>query len=136
MKKLISILHDGSYSCAIRNKGLVKTFSGKGIRDLYILLNTADHPLKGADVADKIIGKAAASLLIQGGASRVYADIMSTPAWQFLKKYGLSVSCGRLVPYILRNGTEEMCPMETLTLDASSAEVAVSRIADKLNIQL
>jgi iron complex outermembrane receptor protein len=37
MKHLINILHEGSYSCVIRN-GKVQTFAQRSVADLYRLL--------------------------------------------------------------------------------------------------
>ena len=36
--------------------------------------------MKGAAIADKVIGKGAAALMVLGGFKTVYADIISTPA--------------------------------------------------------
>ena len=40
MKDLTSILHSGNYSCVISNNGTVRTFTRRGVNDLYdIYLN-------------------------------------------------------------------------------------------------
>ena len=39
MDKLIKLLHEGNYSCVIKNKE-ISTFTQRGITDLYDLLNT------------------------------------------------------------------------------------------------
>ena len=59
MDELIRLLHEGGYSCVIR-KEEIRTFTQRGVADLYDLLN--QHPvfLHGAQVADKVVGKAAA----------------------------------------------------------------------------
>ncbi len=74
MDELIRLLHEGGYSCVIR-KEEIRTFTQRGVADLYDLLN--QHPvfLHGAQVADKVVGKAAAALMVLGGVREVYTDI-------------------------------------------------------------
>ncbi len=81
MDKLIKLLHEGNYSCVI--KGIRKSallHSVRGITDLYDLLNTDPAFLRGAQIADKVIGKAAAVLMVLGRVQEVYTDIISEPA--------------------------------------------------------
>lgn len=61
--ELIRILQDGNHSLVVAGDG-IRTFDGRGISDLYGLLT--EHPgwLRGASVADKVVGKGAAALLI------------------------------------------------------------------------
>ena len=54
MDKLIKLLHEGNYSCVIKNKE-ISTFTQRGITDLYDLLNTDPAFLRGAQIADKVI---------------------------------------------------------------------------------
>ena len=70
MDELIRLLHEGGYSCVIR-KEEIRTFTQRGVADLYDLLN--QHPvfLHGAQVADKVVGKAAAALMVLGGVREV-----------------------------------------------------------------
>ena len=46
MDKLIKLLHEGNYSCVIKNKE-ISTFTQRGITDLYDLLNTDPAFLRG-----------------------------------------------------------------------------------------
>ena len=83
MDKLIKLLHEGNYSCVIKNKE-ISTFTQRGITDLYDLLNTDPAFLRGAQIADKVIGKAAAVLMVLGRVQEVYTDIISEPAIGFI----------------------------------------------------
>ena len=67
MKELIEKLHAGGYSCVIANGDCIRTFTQRGVADLYDLLVQDADFLKGASVADKVIGKAAAALMVVGG---------------------------------------------------------------------
>lgn len=52
MDELIRLLHEGGYSCVIR-KEEIRTFTQRGVADLYDLLNQHPAFLHGAQVADK-----------------------------------------------------------------------------------
>lgn len=132
MKTLIDELHKSQCSLVIRKEGQMTEFVGRGVSDLVKLLREPDEPLLGARVADKVVGKAAASLLAVGCVREVYAGTISQPALKLLKASGVAISYGKLVPVIMRSDGQEMCPMEALTLDAPTAREAVERIYSKL----
>ena len=66
MEELINLLHTGGYSCTIANKGEIRTFTQRGVADIYDLLTQEPEFLKGASIADKVVGKGAAALMILG----------------------------------------------------------------------
>lgn len=57
MEKLIRLLHEGNYSLVVAH-GEIRTFSGRGVSDLYALSGEDPGFLRGASVADKVVGKA------------------------------------------------------------------------------
>ena len=67
MEELINLLHSGGYSCVIANGDNIRTFTQRGVADLYDLLTQEPDFLKGASIADKVVGKGAAALMILGG---------------------------------------------------------------------
>ena len=79
MDDLIKLLHEGNHSLVVSN-GEVRTFDGRGVADLYRLLRQEPELLRGASVADKVIGKAAAALMIRGQVKEVHGDVVSSPA--------------------------------------------------------
>ena len=64
IEELIDLLHSGGYSCAIANRDIIRTFTQRGVADLYDLLTQEPDFLKGALIADKVVGKGAAALMI------------------------------------------------------------------------
>ena len=60
-------------SCVIRNGSDMRVFYERGVKDLYRLLKEEPGLLRGAFVADKVVGKAAAALLALGGVEEVFA---------------------------------------------------------------
>lgn len=119
--ELARMLHEGGYSCVVYN-GEVRTFSGRGVADLYLLLKNEPEFLKGASVADKVVGKGAAALMVLGGVKELYAGVVSKPALDLLSDAGVKVSFGREVPQIRNRENTGFCPLESLCLDEDSAE--------------
>ena len=62
LEDIIRLLHEGKHSLVVSN-GEVRTFDRRGVADLYALLREDSDFLKGASVADKVVGKAAAALM-------------------------------------------------------------------------
>ncbi len=100
----------GDYTCILCAEGRLLTSQKRGIAPLLGFYE--EGRLKNAAVADKIIGKAAALLLISGGAGAVYGQVMSENALALLTRAGLEVRYGTLAPYIINRKGDGMCPME------------------------
>ena len=100
MEELINLLHTGGYSCTIANKGEIRTFTQRGVADIYDLLTQEPEFLKGASIADKVVGKGAAALMILGGIKELYTDIISTKALELLQKSDIKVGFTEKVPFI------------------------------------
>lgn len=123
MQALIEILHREQCSLVVRHDGEVSTYGKPGVRDLEHLLKHQPEVLKGALVADKVVGKAAAALMVVGGVAQVYAEVLSEKAVPFLQKAQIPYTYCTLV-----NAIEEgsgRCPLEAITASASTPKQAV-----------
>lgn len=114
---LATMLHEGDYSCVICNGDTVRTFTQRGVSDLYDLLEHEPSFLQGACMADKVVGKAAASLMVLGGVRRLYAGIISRPALDILQAAHIDVDCGKTVPHIINRAGTGWCPLESASRD-------------------
>ena len=122
MQQLITQLHVMDCSLVVRNcSGEVTTYNQKGVRDLVWLLDNEPDRLRGATIADKIIGKAAAGLLVQGGVTEVYADVMSRAALSLLDEAGIVYTYGLLVERIVIPEGDSRCPLEQIVAPACDA---------------
>mgnify|MGYP002229018007 FL=1 len=84
MKRLIELLHSEGCSCVIESQGEIRAFRQRGVADLYDLYQNERDFMQNAQLADKVIGKGAAALIVLGKMKEVYADIISTPALSFV----------------------------------------------------
>lgn len=121
LNKLIEILHKEACSLVMEDlQGRVHLYYKKGVRDLEDLLDNNQELLRGAIVADKIIGKAAAGMLAYGGVSEVYGEITSKKAVPILEGSGIKYSYGKLVDHIIIPEGDTRCPLEQLVSAANT----------------
>lgn len=132
MEELISLLHSGGYSCVIANGENIRTFTQRGVADLYDLLTQEPEFLKGAQIADKVVGKGAAALMILGGIKELYTDIVSSKALDLLQTSDVKVDFAQEVPFIWNRDHTGWCPVETLCSEEKSAETILSLISEFL----
>jgi len=104
------------------------TSSESGVRGLIEALRECGSSLKGAALADRIVGKAAALLCAYAKISRVYACVMSRPASAVLRRFLIPFEHRTLVQNILDRHRIGICPFEKLVLDVDSPNVAFARI--------
>lgn len=127
-QQLIGRLHAEQCSCVIRSGEQVRIFRERGVHDLFRLLSEEPGVLDGAFVADKVVGKGAAALMILGGVREVYADVMSAGARELLAARGIRAVCAREVPHIVNRAGTGWCPVETLCRDCRTAEECLEPI--------
>lgn len=124
MQQLIEILRREKCSLVVKNHGIVTTYSKPGVRDLEYLLDHDPEMLHGATIADKVIGKAAAAMVVVGGVKELYAEVMSKKAIPFLEEAGIAYTCGTLVDTIKEEG--DRCQLEKITAPATTPEETVA----------
>ena len=130
MENIIDMLHKGGFSCVMKNREEIRTFTQRGVADLYDLYQTEPAFMRGASIADKIIGKGAAALMVLGGFKAVYADIISTPALALLREAGVEVTFAQEVPHIINRNKTGWCPLETACDKLNSVEEMYPVIRD------
>ncbi len=108
-------------SCVIRNGDTIRLFRERGVRDLWRLLHEEPKQLNGAFVADKVVGKGAAALMVAGGVKELFADVISHAALELLNRAGIPVSYTVAVPHIVNRTGDGICPVERLCTKAQSA---------------
>ena len=135
LSSLISLLHEGGFSCVIANHGETRTFTQRGVTDLYTLYNNDPAFMQGAVIADaviadKVVGKGAAALMILGGMAEVYTDVVSTPARRLFEQYGVKLSFDKEVPHIINRQQTGYCPLETACGEETDLQRLYRIIAD------
>lgn len=130
LKQLRHILHTTNCSCVIANGDKIKSFHQRGIKDLYELLNSNRSLLEGATIADKVIGKGAAALMIAGGVTMVYADVISEPAMELFKQHSIKVEYDKKVANIINRRGDGICPVEERCAECKTIEECLVKIEE------
>ena len=106
----------------------------QGIAPILELMQLKIHFLNNASVADKVIGKAAALLLIKAGIKELYAGIISEHAVKVLEQNEITVQYDTIVPYIINRRGDGMCPMEASVLEIEEVNEAYEVLRNKMAI--
>lgn len=125
-------LHKHHSTCVLLTKdGRLLESSLSGVSPLTDWLQKDPELLRGAVIADRVVGKAAALLMLYGGIKEVYADVISEHAAVCLGGRCIPFYEGERVPYIVNRARTGMCPMEKLCLDTNLPREAYERILRK-----
>lgn len=124
-EQMLEVLNEQGLSLLVYNNEKLTTHNNRGIQDLLELVASQPERLKGAIVADKIIGKAAASLMTACGVIEVHTNVICTPARKMFEEAGIKIFATKEVPMIRNRENSGMCPMDTRLDGIESVEECV-----------
>lgn len=117
-------LYDKNASIVVMfDDGEVRTFYEKRLKDIVGILEANADSFDNSFVADKVIGKVAASLLVVGGVKEVYADTISEYAIKVFEENNMKYEYKNKVDFIMNEQKNGMCPMEEKFKDEDDLEV-------------
>ena len=128
LERAKSLLTSTDSTLAVISGDDVFTSQERGVKPLLFLLKEKKEFLKGASVADKVIGKAAALLMVLGEIKEVHTLIISEPAVKVFEKHNIPCFYDKKVDRIVNRTGDGLCPMETLCLDVENPQEAFDRI--------
>ena len=110
-RELCGIMSERGYTLALSDGKEIVSSSERGIFPLLGILG-GGRGFAGWMAADKVVGRAAASVYVQLGVKEVYARVMSAAAQIMLRGYGISAGCDTLADEIINREGTGVCPME------------------------
>lgn len=123
------LLQEG-WACVLCRGEELHTGTAHGVRPLLQFLESGTD-LQGFSAADRVIGKAAALLLLYAGVKAVYSPTMSEEALRVLREHGVSASCDQTVPGILNRTKTGPCPMEACVAEIEDPQKAFFALREK-----
>jgi hypothetical protein len=99
-----------------------------GILGFLEAIERLGEALRGASVADKVVGKAIALLCVYAKVKMVYAATLSKRAKAFFEKHGVYHEWDELVENILDFEKAGICPFEKLATEISDPNEAYKRL--------
>jgi hypothetical protein len=100
----------------------------RGVAPLMKLLNEDKEQLRDSMIADKVIGKAAALLMVYGKVKEVFTPTISVPAIEVFKNHNVKITYDKIVERIINRKGDGLCPMETLCLNTDNPEEAFFKV--------
>ncbi len=114
----------------VKDGMVLNTGEREGIGELLGAVDALGDGVRGASLADKIVGKAVAMVARAAGVRAVYATLASEAARAALAQDQIPLTYERLVPLILNKHNDGPCPMERLTLPLVDPREAVSALRE------
>jgi len=96
----------------VRDGTILGQGTGPGIRELLDFADQPGQDARGAALADRIIGRAAAMIARSMGIAAVHAVLMSEGGRQVLAEGGIGATSDRIVPAVRNRAGDGPCPME------------------------
>ena len=115
------------------NNHEIRLFHERGVKDIYRLLKEEPDFLNGSFIADKVIGKAAAALMILGGVKEVFAGVISRPALSLFQSHGIEPEYKIETEYIINRTRTGWCPLESRCKNLETPEDFLAEIDDFMN---
>ncbi|HUV54826.1 MAG TPA: DUF1893 domain-containing protein [Candidatus Krumholzibacteriaceae bacterium] len=112
---------------------LIFQSASKGIRPHLEAIEDHGEALRGTLMVDKIVGRAAALLILYSEAAEVHAQVLSRPGKQVLDQHGLTTTYEELVDHIKMRDGSIYCPFERMVQDVSDPAEAYAAIVEKMN---
>ena len=131
-QELIALVKSGQCTFAADRGGTCYKAEGLGVRPIITPMRDNLAFFHGCPVADTIIGKAAALLLILSGASFVYGTVMSQAAVQVLENAHIPYQYETLVDYIENRTGTDMCPLEDSVKEEDDPQRALPLIEARI----
>lgn len=124
------LAEEGHALVVVRDNRVLLASRMPGVKSLLEALDS--NVLPGAAVADKVIGRAAAMIAVQGEVGSVYSPVMSQGAVEVLTEAGILHLADRIVPYIKNREGTGPCPIEMSTESTVVPEKGVAAIRKML----
>lgn len=107
------LAEEGQSLVVVRNGRMLFSSRLPGIQPLLDALD--NNVLPGSALADKVFGRAAAMIAVQGQVTAVHTPVMSQGAAEVLSEAGVLYCAERTVPQIKNREGAGPCPMEAAT---------------------
>jgi riboflavin transporter FmnP len=132
-KSAKQLIVSGVATCvAVKRGKIVYQGTGGGVAPLVTLYENNRETLADAYVLDKVVGKAAAMILVLGGAKKVYGELMSKAAVDYLQTHNIKVTYGEKVGMIVNLAGTGICPLENAVLSIEDPAEGYAKLTEIL----
>jgi hypothetical protein len=134
LDEYINRLNELGLSLMIYDRGkVIFRSASKGVRPHLEAIDALGARLKGTTMVDKIIGRAAALLIIYSGAADVHAGIISTGGRGLIEREGIKLSFNKETEHIKTVDGRIYCPFEAMVQGIDDPVEAYHAVVKKMN---
>lgn len=127
-----AIRNEGTSVVLIRNGEIIRQADGRGVAPLLQIYEENPALYRDALVVDRLIGKAAAMILVKGGVQAAYAETLSKAGEEYLQKNGVTVKGERTIELISNQDNTGICPLERSVLHTEDPEEGYAILTETL----
>lgn len=125
-----NLLESGNFTCVVCKEDTIYTTTHRGVAPLLNWLDEGTD-LTGFSAADRVVGRGAAFLYCLLGVKEVRARVMSYPAMEVLRAYGIRAEADTFVDNIINRAGTGPCPFEAAVMHIQKADEALVAIRAK-----
>lgn len=118
----------GHAVAAVKDGILLGVEDGAGVLPFIKLAERLGSGLRGASLADRVVGRAVALSCVALGVSAVHAVVASRGALDELERAGVAATAARVVPVILNRDGTGPCPTERLVAEVTEPVRALQEL--------
>jgi hypothetical protein len=133
INRAVAGIKDGDFGCAvIKNNVIIHKGRGRGVSPLLELASSQEglEKLENALIVDRIIGRAAAVIIVLGKATHAYGLTMSKSGQEYLSAFGVATKNDRLVDAISDRTGRGICPMERSVMEIDDPEKGYEKLQE------
>lgn len=118
-------------TCVLVKENKIILSKDKGIAPILKFINAGKN-LENFSLADRIVGKAVAMLVVYSKIREVYAEVLSKKGEEVLKKHNIKYSYKTLTEKIINRKGDDICPMEKTVSKIFDATLAYHALKKKV----
>jgi hypothetical protein len=121
---------DGLAFALVRHGRVIARGTSGGVGELLAAVDRLGVRTRGASLADKVVGKAVALIVVGAGICAVDTPLASHAAVRVLKSHGVALNATSVVSQIMNRRGDAPCPLEQLTRPFDEPGAAISRLRE------
>ncbi len=129
IQRAVELLKSGNHTLVLINGTEQWASDERGINPLFELVTMNAELVRGATIADKVIGKAGALLAVFGQIKSIHAQLTTHAAIKVCLNNNITITYDKVVDAIQNRDKTGNCPMELLAQDISLPTEMVNKVA-------
>jgi hypothetical protein len=116
----------------VRKGSVIARGTSGGVGELLAAVDKLGAQTRGASLADKVVGKAVALIVVSAGICAVDTPLASRAAARVLRSHSVALHATSIVQQIMNRRGDAPCPMEQLTRPFDEPSAAIAKLREFL----